>query len=423
MDADASGGRQRVGDHSKRAAPAMTACASPSAPDVTAPTRLRTRAAARVAVLALLAALGQATVQPATAAVPTGEGPYTIFGDTAPIGAYCDNLAVELGVKFRTDVDGWITGVRFYKGPGNGGTHTGSLWTASGELLASGTFSAETDEGWQQLAFDEAVPVHSGRTYVASYFKPGGCYSTNPYYFTGSAAGEGPVHALASGVDGPNGVFQYGPQSSFPVVTHWDQNYWVDVVFLAAIPADEDPAEPTDPVDPTDPVPSPVPSDPAPSPVPSDPVPSPVPSDPVPSPVPFDPAPSPDPTVSSDPVPSPDEAAPADPVSSPAPTDPVSSPAPADPVSSPAPTGPTDPAHADPGRQAVVADPAPAMTAPAPGLDETGITADPDARAQLADDQDGTTAAVRVALVTALLLAAAAGFGAWHVRRVRGRRL
>ena len=37
--------------------------------------------------------------------------------------------AVELGVKFRSDVAGYITGIRFYKGAGNTGTHVGHLWT------------------------------------------------------------------------------------------------------------------------------------------------------------------------------------------------------------------------------------------------------------------------------------------------------
>ena len=40
----------------------------------------------------------------------------------APTG---DPDAVELGVKFRADTDGFVSGVRFYKGAGNTGTHVG----------------------------------------------------------------------------------------------------------------------------------------------------------------------------------------------------------------------------------------------------------------------------------------------------------
>ena len=35
-------------------------------------------------------------------------------------------------MKFTADVNGSITGIRFYKGAGNTGTHIGNLWTASG---------------------------------------------------------------------------------------------------------------------------------------------------------------------------------------------------------------------------------------------------------------------------------------------------
>src|SRR5204862_7548287 len=51
--------------------------------------------------------------------------------------------AVELGMKFRSDVNGYITGIRFYKGAGNTGTHIGNLWSANGSKLASATFSSE----------------------------------------------------------------------------------------------------------------------------------------------------------------------------------------------------------------------------------------------------------------------------------------
>ena len=51
--------------------------------------------------------------------------------------------------------DGFITGVRFYKGAGNTGTHTGTLYSASGSVLATGTFSNETATGWQMLNFSD----------------------------------------------------------------------------------------------------------------------------------------------------------------------------------------------------------------------------------------------------------------------------
>ena len=94
-----------------------------------------------------------------------------------------DPNAVELGVKFKADVDGAISGVRFYKATGNTGTHIGNLWTANGTLLARGTFSGETASGWQQLTFTTPVDITAGTTYVASYYAPRGHYSASSAYF------------------------------------------------------------------------------------------------------------------------------------------------------------------------------------------------------------------------------------------------
>ena len=69
---------------------------------------------------------------------------------------------------------GTITGIRFYKGAGNVGTHIGSLWNSSGALLASATFANETANGWQQVNFSTPVPISPNTTYVAGYLAPTG---------------------------------------------------------------------------------------------------------------------------------------------------------------------------------------------------------------------------------------------------------
>src|SRR5436190_6143172 len=72
---------------------------------------------------------------------------------TPAIASNADPQAVELGVKFKSDIDGTITGIRFFKGPQNTGTHTVSLWTTGGALLARTVSSGETASGWQQVSF------------------------------------------------------------------------------------------------------------------------------------------------------------------------------------------------------------------------------------------------------------------------------
>ncbi len=142
-----------------------------------------------------------------------------------------DNGAVELGVKFRASVDGFIKGVRFYKHAANTGTHVGSLWTSGGALLDQATFTSETASGWQRVDFDQPVPITANTTYIASYYAPSGHYAFTAFYFN-AAFENAPLRALASGEDGGNGVFTYGPSPVFPTSTFNAANYWVDVVFV-----------------------------------------------------------------------------------------------------------------------------------------------------------------------------------------------
>ena len=153
--------------------------------------------------------------------------PCSIWQNAAPSGAVdaADTSAVNLGVQFRASSDGTITGVRFYKEADNTGVHTGSLWSSSGTLLATGTFSGESASGWQELGFSTPVPVTAGTTYVASYHTDAGHYALTPSGLS-SAVTNGPLTALASG-----GVYAYGSGNVFPSSSFNASNYWVDVVY------------------------------------------------------------------------------------------------------------------------------------------------------------------------------------------------
>jgi hypothetical protein len=157
--------------------------------------------------------------------------PCTIFGNATPATASAaDTDAVELGVKFRTAVNGFITGLRFYKGAQNTGTHIGHLWSSTGSLLGSVTFTGETASGWQQASFSSPIAVTANTIYVASYYAPNGHYAYNGGFFGGSGGvTSGPLTALGTGASS-NGVFRYGA-SGFPSQTYNAANYWVDVVF------------------------------------------------------------------------------------------------------------------------------------------------------------------------------------------------
>jgi len=166
--------------------------------------------------------------------------PCTIFGDTIPTAFSPDPppAPFELGVKFRADMNGFVSGVRFYKGATNTGEHTGSLWQTDGTLLATATFTNETATGWQTVSFANPVPVQAGTTYIASYFTPQGGFADHFAQFAGAGVDNVPLHALRSGVDGPNGLYKQG-SAGFPT-NSVGSNYFVDVFFTTP-PSDTTP--------------------------------------------------------------------------------------------------------------------------------------------------------------------------------------
>lgn len=139
---------------------------------------------------------------------------------------------MELGVKFQTAAPGAVTAIRFYKGVQNIGTHAGNLWSSTGTLLATATFTNETASGWQQVNLSSPVTLTAGTTYVVSYHT-NGFYSADPSFFT-TALTNGPLTAAATSPASGNGVYAYGKSGTFPSSSYNSNNYWVDVAFLPA---------------------------------------------------------------------------------------------------------------------------------------------------------------------------------------------
>ena len=179
--------------------------------------------------------------------------PCTLFpSDATPTAtAVNDSGAVELGMKFTADVNGYVTGVRFYKGTGNTGTHIGNLWAADGTRLATATFGSESLGGWQSVTFAAPVPVTAGTSYIASYYAPAGHYAADGGYFATTGNDNSPLHAASSPAAGGNGVFAYGSSSRFPNNTYNSTNYWVDPIFTVGSPQDTVPPSlvSTNPID------------------------------------------------------------------------------------------------------------------------------------------------------------------------------
>ena len=169
-----------------------------------------------------------------TTAAPPPTCPCTIWPSTTVPGTTDINQSqpVELGVRFAANSNGFITGIRFYKGVNNTGTHIGNLWSNTGTLLARATFTGETATGWQQVNFSSPVAITANTVYVASYFSPTGDFAINRPYFATTGVNNPPLQALVDGGSGgANGVFTYGSTSQFPTSSYQSSNYWVDVVY------------------------------------------------------------------------------------------------------------------------------------------------------------------------------------------------
>jgi Domain of unknown function (DUF4082)/Fibronectin type III domain/Bacterial Ig domain len=173
--------------------------------------------------------VGTGSASAASSAVTPND---TIFDFSTPATVDSgDSTPNNLGVEFTPSVAGAVTGIRFYKASTNTGTHVGTLWDTSGNLLAQGTFSNETASGWQTLVFSNPVSVAAGTTYIASYLAPNGHFSMNRPGFS-SAVTNGPLSAPASGsTTYGNGVYANGSTTIFPHNSYQSSNYWVDVLF------------------------------------------------------------------------------------------------------------------------------------------------------------------------------------------------
>ncbi len=158
---------------------------------------------------------------------------------------------LEVGVKFTAAKPLLITGVRIYRvDPAD---VTGSLWSADGTLLATGSFAAQGSKGWQDLEFDSPVPIVDGVTYVASYHTPRTRYGFEYGFFSASDTTVGPITALRSVEGNRNGVFCYDGQAcaGFPVRSKRDTNYWVTPLW-----SDPDATPTADPTPTTTPTPT-----------------------------------------------------------------------------------------------------------------------------------------------------------------------
>ena len=133
-------------------------------------------------------------------------------------------FSYEMGVKVQVLSALQLTAIRFYKDPGETGTHTGRVWNSSGQLLASTVFSGESASGWQQQSMGSPVSLQPGQVYTVSV-------GLNAFFDVTQLGLQAQITsgALQSVADGKNGVF--GSASGvFPTSNYKSSNYFIDLV-------------------------------------------------------------------------------------------------------------------------------------------------------------------------------------------------
>ena len=143
-----------------------------------------------------------------------------------------EEAALNLGMKFTVKADGVITGVRFYKFPGNTGYHTATLWAADRTKLRTAEFPNETASGWQTGTFTVPFKATAGENYIVSYHTPTGHYAYTPNAFSGVQPSDPYVEALQSVNDANNGVYKYSDFLEYPQNDTQGTSYWVDPTFV-----------------------------------------------------------------------------------------------------------------------------------------------------------------------------------------------
>jgi hypothetical protein len=165
-----------------------------------------------------------------------------VLGNQTPITAVdSDNAGVQVGVKFKSSIDGYISNIRFYRGKASG-SYTVNLWKSDGTLLAS-QFVSEGQAptpGWQVVGLivpragggaDRYVPIVANQVYIASYYVADGGYASDEQGLANDIT-NGNLTLLGGTANGGNGVYKYGTTSNiFPNESYNNTNYWVDVQF------------------------------------------------------------------------------------------------------------------------------------------------------------------------------------------------
>ena len=153
--------------------------------------------------------------------------------DTPAVRPTTDSGAVELGVKFRADVAGFVTGRPLLQGRRRTPARTsGTCGRAAARCWPRRRSPARRRSGWQQVSFASPVAVAANTTYVASYHATSRPLRGRRGVLRGAgvdsaAAARAPQTASTDRTASTT----YGARERSRPSSYQAANYWVDVVF------------------------------------------------------------------------------------------------------------------------------------------------------------------------------------------------
>ncbi len=156
--------------------------------------------------------------------------PVSLFICQSPsITNFSENRSYELGMKFKTSQNGIITGIKFWKADSESGLHTGKIWDANGNQLATVDFKNESGPGWQTQNLDQALTIAKNTVYIVSV-------NCNSHYVSTiqGLSSETKSCPLTTVADGNNGL--YGDAGTLPTQSFNASNYFRDVIFYSTEP-------------------------------------------------------------------------------------------------------------------------------------------------------------------------------------------
>ncbi len=151
-----------------------------------------------------------------TAPFPFGGGLFvyttSIFTNQAP-GSYGVLSNFEVGTDFSISSATSLWAMRYFKAPGETGSHTMRLWNSAGSLLLAVSVTSESPSGWQEVTIFPAYSLPAG-SYRVSYTINSTLAQTLDGYLAGPLS-SGPVSSSASYYSATGGTFPNIPSTAY----------------------------------------------------------------------------------------------------------------------------------------------------------------------------------------------------------------